>query len=347
MKALNQDLGVVQLAQRLTEGGWDGAVESILAFCRRTVDAWVRAEGDVQSVQDLEELVCRHLDLQIEEFRQDAELAAVVRNHVGQGDVVFASLPALFDDETFATLIRRRDGVAGNGPRYVAVIDGRGPKAHRMWFSRWHEIAHLLTLNAPTEAQPVHRSTSGLSGVERLMDLIAADLGFFEPLFEPVFKKEITACGRLDFAGVDRVRSRHTREASLQATTIACLKRWPKPAVLIDAGLALTAVESRQFDEETIPARRPQPKLRVLKAVGNEAAREVGLQRVRNMRVPESSVLHRAFFSLEPITPGTTWLEAEDLGQWQRSSGTRLPSCPVKVEARSGRRHIEALIQVL
>ncbi len=346
MRALDQDLRVFQIARRLGAAEGEGAVGSILAFCRRRVEGWVHEAGGIGSVKDLEDLICRRLKLEFQEFRHQAELDAIVRRNVEAGEIVFASLPALFDDETFATLIRRRQPRPDATAEYVAVIDCRDGKASRRWFSRWHEIAHLLTLDGPTEAQPVHRSTSEHSAVERLMDQIAADIGFFDPLFAPVFTAQVLAPGRLDFAAIDLVRQRYDPEASFQATAIACLKRWPRPAAYLEAGLALTAAEARQFDQEPIPARRPTPKLRVLKVIGNEASHECGLRLVRNMQVPEGSILHRLFFSRELIPARASKLSEEDLGQWRRSNGRVLPSCPITVEARPGRRHIEALVQV-
>lgn len=345
MRALDQDLRVFQIARRLGAADAEGAVGSILAFCRRRVAGWVHEAGGIRSVKELERLVCRRLKLEFQEFRHQGDLDAIVRRNVAAGEIVFASLPALFDDETFATLIRRRQQRPDASAEYVAVIDCRDGKASRRWFSRWHEIAHLLTLDGPTEAQPVHRSTSEHSAVERLMDQIAADIGFFDPLFAPVFAAQVLAPGRLDFAAIDLVRRRYDPEASFQATTIACLKRWPKPAAYLEAGLAMTAAEARRFDEESIPARRPTPKLRVLKVIGNEASRACGLRLVRNMQVPDVSILHRLFFSREPIPVGAAMSGEEDLGQWRRSNGQQLPACPIKVEARPGRRHIEAIVQ--
>ena len=179
------------------------------------------------------------------------------------------------------------------------------------------------------------------------MDKIAADIGFFDPLFAPVFKAEVLSRGRLDFAAIDLVRQRYASEASFQATAIACLKRWPKPTVFLEAGLAMTAAEARQFDQESIPARRPMPKLRVLKVIGNDVARDSGFCLVRNMQVPEASILHRLFFSRESIPAGAAMLNTEDLGQWRLSNGRQVPSYPIAVEARLGRRHIEAFVQLI
>ncbi len=347
MNCLDQDLRVVELARGLGAGDLRRPVEAIIGFCRSLVEGWMRRAGDIRSIQDLERLVCARLGLEFQEFRHAGELEAIVRQHVGAGDVVFASLPTLFDEQTFAALIRCRRAKPGAGPQYVAVIDCCGRKVSRRWFSRWHEIAHLLTLNVPSEAQPVHRSTSEHSAVERLMDLIAADIGFCETLFAPVFSAEVLSAGRLDFAAVGRVRRHYAPEASFQATAIACLKRWPKPAAHLEAGLALTAAEGRQFDEESIPAKRPTPKLRVLKVIANDAARDMGLGLLRNRQVPESSILHRLFFAREPVAPGAELSKVEDLGQWRRSNGRQLPLGRVEVEARLGSRNIEALVSAI
>lgn len=347
MKALDRDVRIVELARRLGAGVSNSPVEAIIASCRRLVEGWMRQVGAIRSIHDLEALVSSKLGLQFEEFRHTGELDAIARRHVDAGDIVFASLPTLFDDETFATLIRCRRRASGAAPKFVAVIDCRGSKASRRWFSRWHEIAHLLTSDAPTEMQPVHRSTSEHSAVERLMDRIAAEIGFFEPLFAPVFSAEVLSGGRLDFAAIERVHQHYAPEASFQATTIACLKHWPKPAVHLEAGLTLTSAEARQFDQEPIPAKRPTPKLRVLKVICNDASRDAGLGLVRNMQVPETSLLHRLFFSREPVTPNTELSSVENLEQWSRSNGRRRPSCPITLEARPGRRHVEALVQAV
>lgn len=179
------------------------------------------------------------------------------------------------------------------------------------------------------------------------MDLIAADIGCFEPLFAPVFSAEALSSGPLSFAAVERVRQRYAPEASFQATAIACLKRWPRPAMHLEAGLALTNEEARQFEQESIPARRPKPRLRVLKVIGNTASHDAGLGLVRNMQVPEASILHGVFFSRESSVPNGAMSAVEDLGQWQRSNGRHPPACRVAVEVRRGRHHIEALVQAV
>jgi hypothetical protein len=118
MRALDRDLRVYEIARRVGVSNGDSAVESILNFCRQLVASWTRQSGGAGSIQDLEKLVCSRLNLEFQEFRHESELEAIVRRQVEAGDVVFASLPTLFDDETFATLIRCRqrasDGAGGS-----------------------------------------------------------------------------------------------------------------------------------------------------------------------------------------------------------------------------------------
>ncbi len=345
MKTLDRDHRVVEIARSFGVPEGSDVVNAIVRSCRERVECWTRQAGGVQSVHEVQELLCSRLNLRFEEFHGDAELQKIVRRYVDAGEAVFASLPMLFDDDTFATLIRRRTAAAEGTEHFVAVIDCRGTKRHRRFFSRWHEIAHLLTLATPTVAQPVHRSTSRGSAVEQLMDLIAAEIGFFDDLFGPLFAAETASAGRLDFATVDRVRARLAPAASFQATAIACLKRWPRPAAYLEATLAWTKAESRIFDEERVPAHRPTPKLRVVKAVGNEASKQTGLRLLTHMQVPESSVIHRAFFSWGAPTADSPLASAEDLIDWRRSNGGRLPRCPIRVEVRPGRHHVQALLQ--
>ena len=118
MNCLDQDMRVVELARGLGAGTPRRPVEAIIGFCRSLVEGWMRRAGDIRSIQDLERLVCARLGLEFQEFRHAGELEAIVRQHVGAGDVVFASLPTLFDEQTFAALS------AGEARRGPAVCGG-------------------------------------------------------------------------------------------------------------------------------------------------------------------------------------------------------------------------------
>ena len=61
----------------------------------------------------------------------------------------------------------------------MAVIDCRGGKLARRFFTRWHEIAHRLTTHADRgDEEPAYRSEH--DPIERMMDEIAGHVGFYE-----------------------------------------------------------------------------------------------------------------------------------------------------------------------
>jgi hypothetical protein len=118
---------------------------------------------------------------------------------VGKRDFVFATMRHKFDDQgnpTFGALVRRKNAAADAPNRYVAVIDCRGSKYARRFFTRWHEIAHRLPTDADTD-EPAYRSEH--DPIERLMDEIAAKVGFYEPIFTPAFDAEMRGQPRLTF----------------------------------------------------------------------------------------------------------------------------------------------------
>ena len=49
---------------------------------------------------------------------------------------------------TYGALVQRRNAGPTDPDRFVAVIDSRGGKLARRFFTRWHEIAHRLTTDA-------------------------------------------------------------------------------------------------------------------------------------------------------------------------------------------------------
>jgi hypothetical protein len=123
------------------------------------------------------------------EIRSDADFDRITNEYAkAKKDPVFATMRMRFDDPdnpTYGTLVRRN--VGPDAPdRFVAVIDCRGSKFARRFFTRWHEIAHRLTTHADHgKEEPAYRSEQ--DPIERLMDEIAAHVGFYGPLFDPVF----------------------------------------------------------------------------------------------------------------------------------------------------------------
>lgn len=330
MTALDQEREVVDLAKQLGLTGTP--VEAIIAFCQRQIDEWVTDAGGVASIAELEALVAVRLGLVFEEVMDDADLDALKRKYVGKGEIVFAHIVQNdLTPETFGTMVRLKDG------SHVAVIDCRDTKAYRRFFTRWHEIAHLLV--EPDCVQQVFRSTD--APLERLMDQIAAQVGFYDFLFTPLLKQHLPEGELLTFGIVDDIRQSFCPYASFQSTLFACQRRCSSPVLYLEARMAHSVGERRglnqlrMFDEEL-----PEMKLRVQLTVPNDAARAMNLTARRNMRVPESSIVYSAFRDELQDASGE-----ENLSTWTFSNGGSLMDCDVFVQACRADQIVIATIQ--
>jgi len=148
MTALDREYDIGLLAQGLgVAGGESLPVAAILNHCRTKVSDWMSRAAQVKTLADLERIVCENLHVVIEEIWTEDDLRRLVAKYVKQGEFGFANLANEFDDGTFGTLYERLRADGRSRDRYVAFIDCRTPaKASRRVFTRWHEIAHAMTL---------------------------------------------------------------------------------------------------------------------------------------------------------------------------------------------------------
>lgn len=345
MTTIDRHHEVIQMAANLGLDWKTAPTAAIINFCKERIAGWVAVAPDTHTLDELEALVCHELRLTIEEFNSDEELDGVIAKYVGKGEFVFATQRDGFGPETFATLIRRENATPSCPDQFVALIDCRGEKVHRRFFTRWHEIAHVLTLVRGQMALPFHRSTTNRDPVEQLMDKIAAEVGFFDDIFGPGVRSAVAAAGGLSLDLVEQIRSTQCSRASFLATLIAVVARAPVPAVSIEVGWGYKKSEERRLrDPGLFPEVKPKPVLRVLSVGCNAAALEAGLRIHRNMRVPDSSVIARVIE--DPIAWGARMpLKAvESLEDWTTSSGGPIGEGSVTVEARRHGDHVIALI---
>lgn len=308
-------------------------VEQVLQFCMGQVAAWVDEDG-VATLAELEGVACRRLCLEFEEIWSDEDIERLVKKYAAQGEFAFAYIRTAFDGETFGTTLIR-DNVAPGVKSYVAFIDCRGPKAHRRYFTRWHEIAHLLTL-PPRPGEPVNRSPLVRCPVEQLMDKIAAEVGFFDPIFRPALE-DYLASGPLGFQVVEQIRRDHCPTASFQSTLIACVRQAPVPAVYIEAAMGYKKEEAAKVYSPQMtlfPVELPEARLRIQNAMGNDEARAVRMRFDRNMEVPQSSVFARLFGGEVDQDTSAGLTGYESLSIWQHSDGSTLGNTDIFVQAR-------------
>ncbi len=346
MSRLNQASEVIQLASELGVDWRHEPVANIIRHCTNRIRNWVGDACEVETIVDLEILVCQKLRLVFEELWSDDDLDRIINKYVALKEPVFATLRSEFDDHTFATLLERRRVTPEAPDRYVAVIDCRGTKAFRRFFTRWHEVAHLLTLPRQLEF-PFHRSTTDRSPLEQLMDTIAGEIGFYEPIFAPAVKTELSHNRRLSFAAVEGIRSRFCPIASFQATLVAALRRVKTPAIFIEAGLGLKKREQEMLRSNQLslfPTTAPVARLRVIKTNPNDAARKCGLRIDKNMLVPTASAITGCFMADHDSEAKST-IAVESLATWRHSNGEAIGTGLVQIETRFFRDSVIALIQ--
>ncbi len=344
MSKLHEQPAVVELAQNLGLDHRKNSVSEIVGFCTRKVEAWLSEARGVTTLSALEELICDRLQLVFEEICSDDDLDRVIKKYVAMKEFVFATLRDDLDETTFATTLERKNITRQSRDRYVAVIDCRGAKASRRFFTQWHEIAHLLTLVKQLQL-PFHRSTLDKPPLERMMDVIAGEVGFYGPMFRPVVMAE--TCGQeLSLDAVERIRSIVCPHASFESTLIACVGRFPQPLVYVEAGMGYKKDQMRELVSNQLdlfPIDKPKPELRARSAMGNEAARQTGFRIDKNMQIPETSTIARCFNAGE----GQSDSGIENLRDWRHSDGRALGDLDIQCQARCSLDRVLAVLRPL
>lgn len=334
---------IIDLAGELGVGA-GAPVEGILDHCRRRIDGWVSEAGGVTDIEALEVLVMKRLQMVFEEIRTDEDFDRLTQVYAREKrEYVFATMRSKFDDEanpTYGALVLRRNATSDSPDRYVAVIDCRGSKLARRFFTRWHEIAHRLTTHADGGAtEPGYRSEH--DPIERMMDEIAGHVGFYEPIFDPAFRQASEGKPLLTFGTVETIISESFPTASFQATLFACARRVTTPVVYLEAALAHKKEVKRRLQTPSMFGDDPPPgQLRAVKVIPNKEAQTEGFTIPTNMQVPPGTVIHR-LFDAEPQSSDDA---KEDLSQWE-SKGKSLEARAVVVEGRKVADRVIAIVQ--
>ncbi len=332
---LDSKVKIWTLASDLGLPKCDKPSRTILAFVIRRVRT-IAKKFSCANLNDLLVSVAAGVDTVFEEIHTADDLRKVQAKYVKKGETGFANLEAdLSGSKDFGITIRRMHR-EGWEPQFVSVIDCRGEKVFRSYFTKWHELAHLLTLTAQMrlEFRRSHSQLANHDPEERLMDIIAGELGFLPDFLPSDMRDDVS------FGAIERIRQEYCPTASRQAAMIGIVKALPRPCILLSAQVALRKSEASSLRQMVLDVglSEPVPVLRAVHVTVNEAAREEGILLHKQWRVPKESVIARVFASGE-------YVEAkEDLSWWTTSSGSRLNKCPVLVKARKGWDGVEALI---
>jgi hypothetical protein len=324
----------------------EDAVEGVRDYCAKRLQKLIRGvAGSIKNIRDLQRVVCEKLNFVVHEIWSDHDLQEVVNSYVAT-DSVFAYLPSDLNPNTYGVLIRLNRRI-GKKYAWVAIVDCRGDKRHRRFFTVWHEIVHCMTAAEQYEL-PFHRTIIGnkpADPIERLVDIVAGDLGFFDPLFRPHLERQTSSRSAFTFEAVEEVREAFCPDASFEATLNACVARANTPVLFLKAGMILksteqAAVESLQTELFHVPV--PRRQLRVISTIRNDGARELGLLIPAHFRIPKTSVIARVF-STDVRTTASS-VAPEQLSSWTTSTGASLQPMRVNVVARKVGEEVFALL---
>jgi len=230
----------------------------------------------------------------------------------------------------------RRLAIVPGERAFVSVIDCRGKKALRSYFTKWHELGHLLILTDQQRRsfRRTHSSGTRKDPEESLVDAIAGQLGFHPRFLMPEIGSIVS------FREVDRIKGKLFPEASFQASANAFAKNHIAACLLIEAKLALKNDEQAELLQSSFGFfEPPTPRLRVQSAVASPAAMKGGLYIPKNFRVPEASIVHEVF------TNGREYGVAQEcLSLWGSSDGKFLKPAPIRVEVC---KHFESVMALI
>jgi len=310
-------------------------VEDILRYCESKVEDFMASFPDCPTLSSMLNWVAARVGTTFEIIESDAVLQEVKKRYLERSEKRFAALEDdLATEDDFGVTLKLQNREPWE-PEYVSVVDCRGDKASRAYFTKWHEIAHLLTLTAQGRLafRRSHSSNEFNNPEERLMDIIAGRFGFYPPIVQKFIKDE------LSFEVIDLLRGQLCPEASFQASLINFTKFWPTPCILVCAEMRLKKAEEASLAQQNFFfSEGPQTRLRAGKVTFSNPAREAGLTIHKNMRVPEQSVISRVFHEDVPYD------EAYENLSWWESKGRHQPECPVLVKAKRCWDTVEALI---
>ena len=303
---------------------------TLINHATETIRAWITAHGRPKDLSDLLEKVATSFSVEIVEIHDDSDITTLLKRIPPTREPVLARLAAELDDSTDAVILQRQNRGDWEMP-FLAVINCRGWHHSRRYFSKWHEVIHLLLDGNQLRFAFRKRAAKRKHPEEVLVDKITGELAFHPDLFGPVLQNELEAAGRLTFDVVERVRAEIAPDASRESALYACVRHCPEPVFFLKAKLGYKNSERRQLDdllsglEDT---NLPEPKLRVRSSSANDAASRSGIRFHENMQVPETSLVSAAYNGSIDRADGQESVEI-----WQTSDGGPIGEGYVGIEA--------------
>lgn len=302
-------------------------VSAIKDHCHRQIKRFLKEFAHCSTLSGLLDLAAQKLGTTFREIHCDDDLTQLTREYADRGEPCAALFHSELTEDVYGVTFKLCRPGKFDLP-YISLIDCRGNKVHKVYFTKWHELGHLLILTDQRRLsfKRTHALHELKSPEESMVDVIAGEFAYYAPMVLPYAK------GGLTFTTIDSARAALCPEGSYQSALIGLVKVWPTSCVLIEARWA--GKQSSHPGQYAVSCA-----LRAAHVLVNDAARESGLRLHRNFRVPESSVIHRVY--AESLSEGTA---NENLDWWTSSDGTRLQDQELRVSAKRIGNTIYALL---
>jgi hypothetical protein len=171
----------------------DDPVSAILKYCERRIKNMLEGVTDCATLSQMLDWIANKVGTSFEVIFNDEDLQRIKQKYLAQKEAAFVRLEDEFSDEVFGVTFKLLHCEPWE-PQYVSIIDCRGDKAARGYFTKWHEIAHLLTQTEQMRLvfRRTHSSANCGDPEERLMDVVAGKFGFYSPFVHSFIKEEIS-----------------------------------------------------------------------------------------------------------------------------------------------------------
>ena len=331
---LNRVPEIAKLAKELGCEFADKPFEAILDYCRRRVRSLLQ-DYPVATLTELLDVVAAHVDTKFVEVHNNQELREIRNYFFKRGENGFARLNEELGPKALAITFRRLRPGKGE-PTYISVVDARGEKLFRVYFSKYHEVAHLLTLTDPNRLKfcRTHEAVDYALPEEVLMEEIAAELGFFPDIVERY------AEGPICFQKIRALRDRLCNNASWYSAVVNLSKRWPTPCVLIEVGPDQANRMAQERSGALISKESNPIALRVVRSTPSSTPHALGKIVRSDIQITKNSIIHQVF--ADSSTKETT--ADENLKGWIDGSGRRLPNLPIRIHVKKDKHRLWALL---
>lgn len=311
------DPEVIGIAKTLGIAGPNLGAKLCAAARDRVAQYMDRFNIEPHALDDVHSVVLDMTGVRIERVENDDDLARVSGKYAKTQVAVGVQLEFEFARNTEA-LVFRDEGADARQPTFTAVVDARGERGFRAWFAERHEPAHLLVPD-PSGKRAWRRTTADRpEPLEQVIDAIASEVGFWEPLVRPVLELAVRQEATV-LDAFDRVRRELAPHASQEATYRALARLVAFPLTVVRTQFGCRRGDPNN-DENSYA-------LRAQTIVWNEAAERAGTTVWQNFRIPTHSVIHEARGDVFEAAR----VQDDDLSRWRTESGQPLSRRPLVV----------------